>query len=378
MTEVQVLFLVFVAVYLLQCIGWAPIESEVFRIGWRLRARLLRKGSGMRFGRYKLFFLNPFLPLSGATICELFPSVRTSKEESPAPSTPSGHDETTDRRTILLSAQDKQQVQSAGKEVRSSGRVLFLARSEAYAYFLASILDRVRKRSIQDRHRALEREFEKIFDTKRIAVRLEEYQAQTVFLRTACVLLFVFLFFLAPVLIWLRGLERIWPFLLAYLIWSLAWIGWSFLRAHRALYPEQKEGRWQQVMVLALSPFSAIRANDILLRDLFCAFHTVAIGHVLLAKEETRVLAERNLRQSMFRSDGDATSSDTLMRRVLESFLIRIGMPPDELLSPPRRESQNCHTYCPLCLAQFVLAEGECPDCGDVPLRKFPPDAKFL
>jgi hypothetical protein len=332
----------------------------------------------MRFAHHKLFFLNPFVPLSGAIVCEPFPSVVTSREGSPRQANPSKPYEATGRRTIRLSAQEKLQVQSAGKEVRSASHLLFTAHSEASASFLAAVLDHVRKRSAQDRDRAFEREFEKMFDTQKIALRLEEFQAHTVFLRAASVLLFVFLFLLAPVLIRLRGLERIWPILLAYLIWSLAWIGWSFLRAHRALYPGQKEGRWQQVMVLALSPFSAVRANDVLLRDLFCAFHPVAIGYVLLPKEESRVLAERNLRQSLFRMESDVTSSDSVMRRVLQAFLSKNGMPPEELLSPPQRESENCQTYCPLCLAQFVLVEGECSDCGDVHLKKFPLDGQSL
>lgn len=378
MTEVQLLFLVLAGVYLLQCIGWAPLDSEVFRIGWRFRTSLLPRGLGMRFGQHQLFFLNPFLPLSGALVCELFPSVGTSEAGSPAQSNPSKPAEVTERRTIRLSTQEKLHVHSAGKEVRSAGHLLFTAHSEAYASFLATVLDHVRKRSPQDRDRAFEREFEKMFDIKKIALRLEEFRARTVFLRTACVLLFVFLFFLAPALIRLRGLERIWPILLAYLIWSLAWIGWSFLRAHRALYPGQKEGRWQQVMVLALSPFSAIRANDVLLRDLFCAFHPVAVGYVLLSKTESRIQAERNLRLSLFRIDSDAASSDSVMRRVLQAFLAKIEMPPEELLRPPHRESENCQTYCPLCLAQFVLPEGQCPDCGDVHLKKFPPDGKSL
>jgi hypothetical protein len=372
MTEVQVLFLVLAGVYLLQCIGWAPLDSEVLRIGWRFRAKVSSQGLRMRFGQHKLFFLNPFSPLAGAIVCESFPSVRTSKEESLAKSDPSKPDEFTGRRMIRLSEQEEQQVHSSGKEVRSPSRVFFVAHSEAYAGFLAGILDRIRKRSTQDRGRAFDREFEKMFDTKKVALRLEEYRAHTVFLRTASVLLFVFLFLLAPVLIRLRGLERIWPILLAYLIWSLAWIGWSFLRAHRALYPEQKEGRWQQVIVLALSPFSAIRANDVLLRDLFCAFHPLAVGCVLLSRGDFRIQAERNLRQSLFRTDGDANFSDAPMRRALESFLMKIGMPPEELLIAPLRESENCQTYCPLCLAQFVIAEGECPDCGDIQLKKFP------
>jgi hypothetical protein len=374
MTEVQVLFLILAGVYLLQCIGWASLGSEVLRIGWRFRAKILPHGLPLRFGQHKLFFLNPLSPLAGAIICELFPSVRTRDDGFAANSTSPKAEGVTGGQTIRFNWHEKQQIHSKGKEVRSAGQVLFVAHSEAYAAFLAGILDRVRKKSPQERDRAFELEFEKMFDTKKVAERLEEYKSHAVFLRATCVLLFVFLFLMAPVLIRLRGLERIWPVLLAYLIWSLAWVGWSFLRAHRVLYPEQKEGRWQQVMVLVLSPFSAIRANDVLLRDLFCAFHPLAVACVLLSKEDARAQAERNLRQSLFRTDWDAASSDAAMRRALESFLAKNGIPREELLRPPRRESQNCRTYCPLCLAQFVLAEGECPDCGDVQLKQFLPD----
>ncbi len=372
MTEVQVLFLILAGIYLLQCIGWAPLESEVLRIGWRFRAKILPHGLPLRFGQHKLFLLNPFSPLAGAIICESFPSVSTSDEVFPADSTP--RNAVTGGRTVRFNWHEKQQIHSKGKEVLSAGHVLFIAHSEVYAGFVAGVLDRVRKKSPQERDRAFEREFEKMFDTKKVAERLEEYKSHAAFLRTTCVLLFAFLFLIAPLLIRLRGLERIWPVLLAYLIWSLAWVGWSFLRAHRALYPEQKEGRWQQVMVLALSPFSAIRANDVLLRDLFCAFHPVAVASVLLSKEDARAQAERNLRQSLFRADWDTASSDAAIRRALESFLAKNGIPREELLRPPRRESQNCRTYCPLCLAQFVLAEGECPDCGDVQLKQFLPE----
>jgi hypothetical protein len=76
--------------------------------------------------------------------------------------------------------------------------------------------------------------------------------------------------------------------------------------------------------------------------------------------------------------ESDVTSSDSVMRRVLQAFLSKNGMPPEELLSPPQRESENCQTYCPLCLAQFVLVEGECSDCGDVHLKKFPLDGQSL
>src|SRR5260370_2011855 len=252
-----------------------------------------------------------------------------------------------------INGHGKQEMQSKGKEVLSGGEGRFIRHSEVYARFVGGVLDRVRKKSLQERDRAFEREFEKMFDTKKVAERLEEYKSHAAFLRTTCVLLFVFLFVMAPLLIRLRGLERIWPVLLVYLIWSLAWIGWSFLRAQRALYPDEKEGRWQQMMVLALSPFSAIRASAVLLRDLFCAFHPLAVSSVLLSKEDARAQAERNLRQSLFRTDGDASSSDAAMRRALESFIPKTGIPREELPRPPRPQSQHYPTYFPPYLAKL-------------------------
>src|SRR5260370_9593412 len=99
---------------------------------------------------------------------------------------------------IRLNWREKQQIHSAGKEVRTAGQVLFLAHSEAYARFLAGVLDRVRKKSSQERDRAFHREFEKMFDTGKVALRLEEPKTTPAFLRTPCVLLFVFLFSTPP------------------------------------------------------------------------------------------------------------------------------------------------------------------------------------
>lgn len=370
MNEVQFLFFVLAALYVLQCIAWAPVASEVFRIDWRFRTKVIPQSVRRRSGRNRFYFLNPFSPVAGTAVCEPFPSIRISSDAQPAASHSSKVDEAAGRATIYLNEQEKQ-IHSEGKDVRSSSRLLFAGHSEAFAAFIAGILGRVQKKLPQERARSLEREFEKMFDIKKISARLEEYRERAALLRIAVVFLLVFLFVLAPILVRFWGLERVWPVLLGYLVWSLGWVGWSFWRAHRRLYPEVKEGRWQQVTVHALSPFSAIRANDLLLRDLFCTFHPVAVGHILLSNKESRAQAGRILRQVVFRTDGYADTSGAPMRRALESFLKKNGMPPEELLQSPKRESDNCQTYCPLCLAQFVLAEGECPDCGDVTLKKF-------
>src|SRR6266478_5614409 len=119
MNDVQVLFLILAGVYLLQCLGWAPLESEVLRIGWRFRAKVLNGGLGMRFGQHKLFLLNPLSPLSGAIVCEWFPSVRSSGGGSPERCNPLQPGGIAGRQTISVDWQGKQPIYVTGKEVRS-------------------------------------------------------------------------------------------------------------------------------------------------------------------------------------------------------------------------------------------------------------------
>jgi Zn finger protein HypA/HybF involved in hydrogenase expression len=43
---------------------------------------------------------------------------------------------------------------------------------------------------------------------------------------------------------------------------------------------------------------------------------------------------------------------------------------PEELLAPTQRE-ENSISYCPRCRCQFVVSDGECPDCPGVELVAF-------
>jgi hypothetical protein len=273
---------------------------------------------------------------------------------------------------IALRPGQKQPFRTAGRNILVGDFLIYRAHSYAFANILAGLLERLRRAPQRELDRILKHEYEKMFDAPRVASRLSEYRVHSAFLRTTTVLLFVFLFGIAPLDIRLLGLGRSWPFLMAYVVGSLGCTSWAFLRGQKALYPGQTGGRWQQALTFALSPLSAIRANDVLLRDLFCAFHPLAVARILMTEENFRVQAERELRNSIYFGRTGPTEG---MQRALETFLRRIGMSVDELLKPPHRDSANSCTYCPLCLSQFVIGEGECPDCIGVRLEKYPSEA---
>jgi hypothetical protein len=88
-----------------------------------------------------------------------------------------------------------------------------------------------------------------------------------------------------------------------------------------------------------------------------------------MTEKEFQVEAERELRQAIYLRRSACSAEGVQL--ALEAFIRDAGLNPDELLKPPLRESINSSAYCPLCLSQFLIDEGECPDCTDVQLEKY-------
>jgi hypothetical protein len=173
-----------------------------------------------------------------------------------------------------------------------------------------------------------------------------------------------------------------WPWLLGLLVAQMGMIAWLFRRAHRALFPDEKEARWTATLTIVLSPLVAIRANDIALRELFSLYHPLAVAQTLCSEKYFREMASRTLRELHFplpsavapgtpAHDAEDWNRAALLRSV-ERFVADCGTPPKELLGPPARESPLCLSFCPRCCNQYRFADGTCPDCGGVQVRAFP------
>src|SRR5690606_24264837 len=117
-------------------------------------------------------------------------------------------------------------------------------------------------------------------------------------LRWPAVATFAFLFVALPAVGATLGLAMTWPWLLAAALALQAWSAVAFFRSHRRLAPSERGDRARRTFTVALSPLEALRAAEILGRDLHAEFHPLAVGSVVLARPEFERFAERVLRDA--------------------------------------------------------------------------------
>ena len=355
----SILFLVYVS----QCFGSAPPITVLFLLNDRLKARLLRRYWETAPGGRRIFLLNPFLPHVGAVYADRIPFIVRKSEDGSFASL----------ETLLLASNSPAEIDFDGtREIEAFAKNVFVDdaefasfRSETAAEALAEFLNKLQQTPSEDRLDVLEKHFRQRFNLTMLDERLEKYAKNSPYLQTACFSLLFFVMLLAPAALFFQGLYRTWFALLLYLVLSCGTIVWLFVAAYRRTYPQKKRWPLQQMTTIAFSPFAAIRANDLLVADLGAEFHPVAVGRRVLPEEEFRSFASEELRKARF------LYHDEFLLRFLNEFLARNGVDPESLLVPPGREDHASQSYCPVCLTQYVVADGTCKDCNDTPLIRF-------
>jgi len=196
--------------------------------------------------------------------------------------------------------------------------------------------------------------------------------------------LFGYLFVLSPLAIWLVGLGRSWPGLLAGLLALTATIAVLFHRSHKRLYPAAEDERFTHSVIFLLSPATAIRARDALSRPLLEAYHPLTVAKALCPEERFKNMARSCWRELNFPAlpvcpEGEPIAQETerysrgVLQKTVEEFLRESGIDPASLLPPPTPADETCQSFCPRCLAQFTTRDGLCGDCGGLRLEPLPP-----
>lgn len=191
----------------------------------------------------------------------------------------------------------------------------------------------------------------------------------------ACNLLWAYLFIGLPVAFAETSLIVTWPYLVAGLFALTFLCSFLYARAHRELDPNLGSAPFQHIATVALVPMTAIRAVDLLTKELGSGLHPLAAAQALLPREAFIGYARRFHFDAMHRDPAaKAVPSpwfDESRRQAIESFLAANGAAPDELLLAPVKTDDTSKTYCPRCHAQFTVAEGTCRDCGGIALAAF-------
>ena len=118
-----------------------------------------------------------------------------------------------------------------------------------------------------------------------------------------------------------------------------------------------------------LSPLAAIRATDVVARDLLSSYHALAVAGAVLPAEEFRKFAGEQLRLCRLRDYSDPWYREAV-EKAMEQALRQKGVSPAEVMQPPEQEG-GCVIYCPRCLAQYTKERQECSDCGYEKLEPF-------
>ncbi|HEY6442629.1 MAG TPA: hypothetical protein VIY66_04745 [Candidatus Acidoferrales bacterium] len=274
-------------------------------------------------------------------------------------------------------------IQAIDRDLVVNGRVFAVTASEAQAAKFAKIVKRLKDRSSQDRSVEIERDLSQSLDADLIQSKLEVYVEKTSDLSFDSLALFITIFFVSPIVVWRWGLVRTWPFLLCSVALIVGLTAWDYYRTNQELFPASSASEWRAIASILLSPPTAMHATKYLARDFGRDYHPLALAAARCRREDVRSLASRVLRDLRFPretsepTDRLATDCTNWFAHQLEnavsSLLREAGQEPEELIAPPLRESGLARSYCPRCLCQFVISEGQCTDCGGIPLCSFTP-----
>jgi hypothetical protein len=175
-------------------------------------------------------------------------------------------------------------------------------------------------------------------------------------LRQFGAMLWVYCFAIAPVLLAIFGLRRVWIEIVVGLFAAAIAIVTLFARAWRQLHPTNPSGWKNHALTMILSPLAAICAADTLTRSVFASVNGLAVVRALAVPEGFLRVAR------LYYFNGDRNPAlEALMAGELE----------DAVRRPPARHGTEMEGYCPRCHTQLARVSGPCPECLDIEIVSF-------
>ena len=378
--EGPTLFLILVLLYLSECVIWVKRESVAFVSAWGSRWRLAVPPSWLGNASGGLLILNPLPPSGRVFLSHL----------SPVSISPSGIC-AFNLQTLPSEARSPYQSGeflpfSKIKDAGSDGAYLIINKEKFtkcatahQARALAKLVVSLAKASASKREAMARAWLVKQFASDEAATLLQESEKLIKPVQQMGLILFLFLFVLTPSLAFTYGFT---PLIIPVAIVMVALaveIAILFHRAHKKLYPAESSERLESLVKMILCPPVSIRAADILTRNLLAEYSPIVLANVLPGSGEPQFVRAviLDLKYPLKHEVVDELAEQTIewtAREQLNVCLDEVNkgryLKSEELLAPTQRE-ENSVGYCPRCRCQFVVREGECPDCPGVALVEF-------
>ncbi len=367
MSDLELLYVVMVAFYLWECTHWLGSANVPF-VSWFGAAFRITRPFFVANSREGGLVFASAVPMAGT----LFVSA-----EWPVAMSPSG---VANRDGGVLRFDDQPRLESRRRWLMAKGRRFARAASGSHAQWLAKAFNDACAAAAPDRPGRMKQLLRDTLDVKQAADRRLEFN-RTAFRSSAMAAgLFLYMFLIAPVLVWRMSLIQIWPYLLCGLALLCLVNAVAFHCAHKRLHPGLDDERFSDLLMVLLFPPAGMRARDFLSRPALERFHPLALAKALCADDAFAALAGRTLRELRYPLPTEATTSgdaqpiwewhrQTLLEEA-EGLVTQGGLSVNQLTAVPARSEPESRAFCPRCNIQFTRTEGTCSDCG-VALQRF-------
>ncbi len=365
MSELTELYVLFVVLYLFECLAWVPRRTVgFFALGriWRGRSAF-RPNAGWSTS---VVFGMPWPPLSPPWLAEPLPVAIN----------PSGIAliESDGRR---LAWEELGRVSAHGHRVESGELSLATMASRKGASALAEALEKARTLHPKQRETHLRKLLDARFDVAAPLDRLKEFRANVRVLRVCSNALWLSLFGGLGVAVFTRStLVLLAAAAASLLLWPVSSVVFFLTLRKSSWLAREHRPDLSKRLVALLSPISGVRGVDMLAREVWANLDPMTVAAALLSSDALPRFARPFLVAMRARENDRLSWWHAETRQRMERVLAHRNVDLEALLAPPARESTRATAYCPSCLAQFETGKGpgeSCPNesCSDVPLRAF-------
>ena len=371
--EGETLLLVLILLYLSECLIWVKRESVAFVSAPR-RWHLTKPSSWLGNARGGILFLNPLPPsgrvfLSHLSPVSISPSGVCALNVQTLPSEARSPDQTGD----FLPFGKIKEAGVDGSYLTINNERFAKCPTAKQARALANMIAAMVKASASKREGLARNWITKQYSANDATRLLKEAQELIKPIQSLGLILFLFLFVLTPLLGAFVGLVTLIVPVAIVMVALAVEIAIVFRRVHAKLYPAESAERLESLIKMILCPPVAIRAADILTKNLLAEFSPIVLAEVLTGSGERQFVRSviLDLKHPLGHELSDASAVETITWAVNEQVKVcERYAKPEELLAPAQRE-ENSISYCPRCQCQFVVAAVECPDCPGVRVLEF-------
>jgi hypothetical protein len=375
MSDGQTLFAVLSLIYLVECFLWVRKQSVAFLSPWCRRVSIASASFGNANGGFLI--MNPLPPLGSVFLSHLSP-VSVSPLGVCAfnlQALPSVGRPTQSGRSLAFTEIAGSSIDGAYLLVNNERFVKCTTTAQARA--ISDLINETVRVSLSERESILRAYTARQFAGDEAAKVLREAASVIRPIRWMCSILFLFLFVATPILVSTLGLLRLFfPVALVMLVFAVQ-VSVMFHGARKALFPG--ETRLDQVITMILCPPVAIRAADLLTRDLLSLYSPVVLASLLAgsgAQQFVRAFVldlqhpcKHEVTNEMSAEIIGWAAADQL-DLCLEHIKHSSNLQQEVLLAPPQPSGTSV-SYCPRCECQFNVSSGACPDCPGLRLVAF-------